>query len=169
MNLLVYHGSLEPNHGTFKSRYFPGSGAQNRVRYWTGTPTLAGARFREPKRLSSFENLSEATHVSRDRRTDDFHGSTGLARRGTVGAASQIHREFTTEKSGKRTPFGGLNPRLYVTVNWLMFHGSLGAIRGTFKSRYFLGWGAQNSVRYRTGTPTLAADGIHKTQKTKGP
>ncbi len=48
-----------------------------------------------------------------------------------VGAASQIPREFTTEKSGKRDPFRDLNPGMLATVNWLVFHGSLGSDHGT--------------------------------------
>ena len=35
----------------------PVGGPRNGARYWTGTPTLAGAQFREPKRLRSFGKL----------------------------------------------------------------------------------------------------------------
>ena len=65
-----------------------------------------------------------------------------IARRSVVGAASQIPREFTPEKSGKRIPFRGLKARWPAAVNWPVYHGSLGPIRGTFKSRYFPGLGA---------------------------
>ena len=41
---LPIHGGLEVG------------GGQNGVCYRTGTPTLAGAQFRKPKRLKSFEN-----------------------------------------------------------------------------------------------------------------
>ena len=40
-----------PNHGTLHV-----GGPRNGARYWTGTPTLAAAEFREPKRLRSFGN-----------------------------------------------------------------------------------------------------------------
>ena len=51
-----------------------------------------------------------------------------------VGAASQIPHEFTTEKSGKCDPCGGLKSGVLATVNWLVFHGSL-LVAGTFSER----------------------------------
>ena len=65
-----------------------------------------------------------------------------MARRGVVGAASQIHREIITVKTGKGDPFGGLKARWLATVNWLMYHGGSGPNHGTFKSRRSPGLGA---------------------------
>ena len=94
--------------------------------------------------------------MSKNERKDGFHGSTGLARRGVVGAASQKRRELNHGRTGKVDPLWGLKAGVLATVNWLMFHGSLGANHGTFKSRYFPILGHRNSVRYRTRTPALA-------------
>ena len=79
-----------------------------------------------------------------------------MARRSAVGAASQNRRESNRGETGNGDPLWHLNSRWPATVNWPAYHGGLGPIRGTFKSRYVPGWEARNSARYWTGTPTLA-------------
>ena len=83
---VLNHLMVVSNHDSFRIE-----GPRNSVRYRTGTPTLGGTRFGEPKRLLSFEPKEKG-----------FHGMTFLAWRNAVGTASQIHRDLNHEKTGKR-------------------------------------------------------------------
>ena len=102
--------------------------------------------------------------MSRNRRKDDFHGSTGLARRNVVGAASQIYRESNHGETEKGGPLWGLKAALLVWPNHGGFGSHFTGVRdritalpnhGTFPSS-----GPPNRVRYWTGTPTLALHGL---------
>ena len=103
----------------------------------------------------------QATLVVRDKMKNRFHGSTCLAWRSAVGAASQMYRDLNHEETRKSELLGGLNAALLVwtlhsgsgshfTVIWIQLMVFLS--HGSFPS-----WEARSSVPPLTGTLTLAA------------
>ena len=82
--------------------------------------------------------------MSRNRRKDDFHGSTGLARRNVVGSASQIYRESNHGETEKGGPLWGLKAAVLVWPN----HGVFESISRWFGTR---SWWFQIMVLYRFG------------------
>ena len=102
----------------------------------------------------------EATHVFQNKRKSGFHGSTCLAWRSAVRAASQMYRDLNHEETRTREPLRGLKPGMPVwalhggfgshfTVIWIQL--MVFSSHGNFSS-----WEARNSVPPWTGTPPHA-------------
>ena len=90
--------------------------------------------------------------MSRNRRKDDFHGSTGLARRNVVGAASQIYRESNHGETEKGGPLWGLKAVMLVWPN----HGVFEALsRGFGNESWYFQITAFSEFRGRKQRPLL--------------
>ncbi len=93
-------------------------------------------------------------------RKDDFHGDTWSTPRSAVGAAPRNHRELIHGETENCDPLWGLKAPLPVRS----IHGGLGGHFMAIWTPFMVVWihgglraGARrNSVRYWSGTPTLA-------------
>ena len=88
--------------------------------------------------------------MSRNRRTDGFHGGTSLARHRAAGAATQIHRELNHGETGKGDSFLRWEHALAgLAQSWWfggLYRGGLDPIRGVLKSWCFA-WGGRPKQR----------------------
>ena len=156
---------------------FPVWAPRNSARYGTGTPTLAGPRFRKPKRLRSFGKIKSSVYRLAKSRwfrseiTVVWNRFMVLSNHGSfpVWGPRNSARYGKTRQNRKRRPVLGIAPgsdgpaksrwfRGNFTAVWSRF--TVLSIHGSFPVR-----APRNSARYWTGTPTLAATRFRKPKR----
>ena len=113
----------------------------------------------------------EGTHLSRNRRKDGLDGNSSLVGHSADGVAALKRRDSNHGKTRKGRPVLGLKHAVvHLAKSWWFRSNMMVVWKGIMvlsNHGTFPVWGSRNSVCYRTGTPTLAAGTVYKTQKTK--